>query len=58
MKTTYYFVLLQDKVFGSEYTRLSLPELVDYLPFEKKLDNIIEKHKDKLTKIKEKTKSI
>lgn len=51
------FVLLQDKVFGSEYTRLSLPELVDYLPFgRKKLDNIIEKHKDKLTKIKERPK--
>lgn len=51
------FVLLQDKVFGSEYTRLSLQELVEYLPFERrKLDNIIEKHKDKLTKIKERPK--
>ena len=51
------FVLLQDKVFGSEYTRLSLKELVEYLPFERrKLDNIIEKHKDKLTKIKERPK--
>ncbi len=51
------FVLLQDKVFGSEYTRLSLQELVGFLPFgRKKLDNIIEKHKDKLTKIKERPK--
>ncbi|AYY65656.1 Fic family protein [Staphylococcus hominis subsp. hominis] len=51
------FVLLQDKVFGSEYTRLSLQELVEYLPFKRgKLDNIIKKHKDKLTKIKERPK--
>lgn len=48
------FVLLQDKVFGSEYTRISLPELVSNLPFgRKKLDSIIEKHEDKLNRIKQ-----
>ncbi|NHM92492.1 MULTISPECIES: Fic family protein [Staphylococcus] len=47
------FVLLQDKVFGSEYTRISLKELVNYLPFKrKKVDSIISRHKDKLIEIK------
>ncbi|MFI9032342.1 Fic family protein [Staphylococcus pasteuri] len=48
------FILLQDKVFGNEYTRISLRELVEFLPFgRKKLDSIIKKHEDKLHKIKQ-----
>lgn len=48
------FILLQDKVFGSEYTRMSLKELEKVLPFgRKKLDSIIEKHENKLNKIKQ-----
>lgn len=30
------FILLQDKVFGNEYTRISLRELVEFLPFGRK----------------------
>lgn len=48
------FILLQDKVFGNEYTRISLRELVEFLPFgRKKLDSIIKKHEDKLHKVKQ-----
>ncbi|QQT10889.1 Fic family protein [Staphylococcus pasteuri] len=48
------FILLQDKVFGNEYTRISLRELVEFLPFgRKKLDSIIKKHEDKLHNVKQ-----
>ena len=45
--------LLEDKVFGSKYSRISLQELVKSQPFgRKKLNGIIKKHKNKLIKIK------
>lgn len=48
------FILLQDKVFGSEYTRISLKELEKNLSFgRKKLDSIIKKHENKLVKTKQ-----
>ncbi|MDW3913389.1 Fic family protein [Staphylococcus saprophyticus] len=53
-ETMVLFVLLQDKVFGSEYSRLSLKRMVEGLPFgRKKLDSIIKKHEDKLILVKQ-----
>ncbi|PTH63888.1 Fic family protein [Staphylococcus agnetis] len=48
------FILLQDKVFGSEYSRMSLKDLENYVKYgRKKLDKIIKNHSDKLNRIKD-----
>lgn len=54
-ETDVLFIMLQDKVFGSEYSRLSLQDIVKEVSFgRKKLDSIIQKHEDKLIQIKQK----
>ncbi|EGQ2916531.1 Fic family protein, partial [Staphylococcus pseudintermedius] len=46
------FILLQDKVFGSKYSRISLKSLKDFVGFSRyKINEAINIHKDKLIKI-------
>ncbi|MBI5975221.1 Fic family protein [Staphylococcus canis] len=46
------FVLLQDKVFGSKYSRISLKSLKEFVGFSRyKINEAIEMHKDKLIQI-------
>ncbi|WP_323702523.1 Fic family protein [Mammaliicoccus sp. Dog046] len=50
-----FFILLQDKVFGSSYARLSLKELEKITGFSRgKINSVIQLHTDKLVKIKSK----
>ncbi|WOS96687.1 Fic family protein [Nosocomiicoccus massiliensis] len=45
--------LLEDKVFGSHYSRISVKKLVEEVPFSRqKVDKILKKHLDKLDKLK------
>ncbi|MDW8544622.1 Fic family protein [Staphylococcus pseudoxylosus] len=47
------FILLQDKVFGSKYSRISLKEVKEIVGFSRnKINEVIENHKDKLYKLK------
>lgn len=47
------FILLQDKVFGSKYARLSLKELEDISGYSRgKINDVINKHQEKLNKLK------
>lgn len=47
------FVLLQDKVFGSKYSRISLKSLKEFVGFSRnKINESIERHQDKFIKIK------
>lgn len=47
------FVLLQDKVFGSKYSRISLKSLKAIVGFSRnKINEAIDSHKDKLTKLR------
>ncbi|WP_436955912.1 hypothetical protein [Staphylococcus sp. AS1337] len=47
------FILLQDKVFRSEYSRISLKEVKEIVGFSRnKINEIIENHKDKFYKLK------
>lgn len=47
------FVLLQDKVFGSKYSRISIKELKDIVGYSRnKVNEVISKYEDKLVKIK------
>ncbi|QJF24962.1 Fic family protein [Mammaliicoccus vitulinus] len=49
------YVLLQDKVFGSKYSRLSLKELQDISGFSRgKINDVIMEHEEKLIKLKSK----
>ncbi|WP_421040414.1 Fic family protein [Mammaliicoccus vitulinus] len=49
------YILLQDKVFGSKYSRLSLKELQDISGFSRgKINDVILEHQEKLVKIKSK----
>jgi Fic family protein len=46
------YILLQDKVFGSKYSRISLKSLKDFVGFSRnKINEAIDNHKDKLVKI-------
>lgn len=46
------FILLQDKVFGSKYSRISLKSMKDFVGFSRnKINEAIDIHKDKLIKI-------
>ncbi|WP_231917335.1 hypothetical protein [Staphylococcus croceilyticus] len=50
------FVLLQDKVFGSKYSRISIKELKDIVGYSRnKVNEVISKYEDKLVKIKSNT---
>ncbi|EHJ08665.1 Fic family protein [Staphylococcus simiae] len=47
------FILLQDKIFGSKYSRISVKKLKEYLGYSRnKINEVIAIHKDKLIKIK------
>ncbi|WP_314347489.1 Fic family protein [Mammaliicoccus vitulinus] len=49
------YILLQDKVFGSKYSRLSLKELQDISGFSRgKINDVIMEHEEKLIKLKSK----
>lgn len=46
------FVLLQDKVFGSRYSRITLKELKNVVGFSRnKINEVVETHQDKLLKL-------
>ena len=46
------FILIQDKVFGSKYSRISLKSLKEFIGFSRnKINEAIKNHEDKLTKI-------
>ncbi|MFQ3871355.1 hypothetical protein ABLV94_14955 [Staphylococcus sp. Mo2-7] len=47
------FILLQDKVFGSKYSRISLKELQEIVGFSRnKINEVIKNHQDKFIKLK------
>lgn len=47
------FILLQDKVFGSKYSRISLKELKEIVAFSRnKINEVIDSHQDKFDKLK------
>lgn len=47
------FVLLQDKIFGSKYSRISLKKMKEITEFSRnKINNVIKKYETKLNKIK------
>ncbi|BGE83351.1 Fic family protein [Staphylococcus petrasii] len=47
------FVLLQDKVFGSKYSRISIKEVKDIVGYSRnKVNEVISKYEDKLVKLK------
>lgn len=47
------FILLQDKVFGSKYSRISLKELKEIVGFSRnKINEVIDNHQDKFDKLK------
>jgi len=46
------FVLLQDKVFGSRYSRITLKELKNVVGFSRnKINEVVASHRDKLIKL-------
>lgn len=49
------YILLQDKVFGSKYSRLSLKEVEEITGYSRgKINDVIREHKEKLIKLKSK----
>ncbi|PNZ34590.1 Fic family protein, partial [Mammaliicoccus vitulinus] len=49
------YILLQDKVFGSKYSRLSLKEVEDITGYSRgKINDVIREHNEKLIKLKSK----